>query len=111
MTLNNSDPLAAPLINPNILNVEVDVLVLREGVRSALRFAAAPAWEGYILSPVTLNSDITDAELEAYIHNNGGPGYHAVGTASMSPKGASYGVVSCSLSQTNPTTFLTLPVV
>ncbi|KAJ6587189.1 aryl-alcohol oxidase [Mycena vulgaris] len=93
VTLQSSDPLDAPLIDPNHLDSELDLFILREAMRSALRFAAAPAWANYIISPLNVNSNMTDAELDEYIHNNGGAGYHPVGTSSMSPKGASYGVV------------------
>ncbi|KAJ6602929.1 aryl-alcohol oxidase-like protein [Mycena sp. CBHHK59/15] len=93
VTLNSSNLLDAPLINPNFLAADLDVLILREAVRSAFRFVTAPAFQDYIISPVTVDSNITDADLETYIRNNAGPGYHPVGTASMSPKGASHGVV------------------
>ncbi|KAJ7772713.1 hypothetical protein DFH07DRAFT_768002 [Mycena maculata] len=68
MTLYGSDLFTAPHINPNSLEAELDV----EAVRSALRFAAAPTWNDYIISPVTLSSNITDAKLEAYLHANSG---------------------------------------
>ncbi|KAJ7457809.1 aryl-alcohol-oxidase from pleurotus Eryingii [Mycena latifolia] len=93
VTLNSSDPLEAPLIDPNFLDSELDFFLLRESVRSAMRFAAAPVWGDYILSPVNFNGNITDPDLDKYIRNNAGPVYHPVGTASMSPQGASYGVV------------------
>ncbi|KAJ7704422.1 aryl-alcohol-oxidase from pleurotus Eryingii [Mycena rosella] len=93
VTLNSSDPLSAPLINPNFLDHELDVFILRAAIRSAMRFVATPAWANYIISPVDVNVNATDAELDEYIHNKAGAVYHPVGTASMSPKGASYGVV------------------
>ncbi|KAJ6625745.1 aryl-alcohol-oxidase from pleurotus Eryingii [Mycena sp. CBHHK59/15] len=93
VTLNSSDPFAPPLINPNFLSSELDVAIMREAIRSVFRFAAAPAWEDYIISPVSLNSTSSDAELDQYIRDNSGPGDHIVGTASMSPNGATYGVV------------------
>ncbi|KAJ7141459.1 alcohol oxidase [Mycena epipterygia] len=93
VTVNSSDPLANPLINPNFMETELDLFILREAIRSAMRFASAPAWENYIISPFNVNNNMTDAELELYIRNNAGSGDHSVGTAAMSPKGASYGVV------------------
>jgi hypothetical protein len=66
---------------------------MREGLRSALRFAAAPAWDGYVISSVGVNISSTDAELDEYILNNAGTVDHVAGTASMSRKGAPYGVV------------------
>ncbi|KAJ7163548.1 alcohol oxidase [Mycena crocata] len=93
VTLNSSNPLVAPLINPNHFDVELDILILIEALRSAMRFVRAPAWSGYVMSPFGEVSDSTDEELEAYIRSTAGSGFHAVGTASMSAKGAPYGVV------------------
>ncbi|KAJ7879147.1 alcohol oxidase [Mycena leptocephala] len=86
VTLNSNDPLAVPLINPNFFSSKLDLLIMREGLRGALRFAAAPAWDGYVISSY-------DAELDEYILNNAGTVDHVAGTASMSRKGAPYGVV------------------
>ncbi|KAJ7282840.1 aryl-alcohol-oxidase from pleurotus Eryingii [Mycena rebaudengoi] len=93
VTLNSSDPLAPPLIDPNLLGSEVDMFIMREAIKSSLRFASAPAWTDYIISPVSFNSSSTDEELDAYIRANAGTVFHPTGTAGMSPKGAKYGVV------------------
>lgn len=93
MTLNSSDPFVAPLINPNLLGSEVDVFISRESVKSALRFAMAPAWQNFIISTVGINITSTDAEIDEYIRENTGTVFHPAGTASMSPKGAGWGVV------------------
>jgi choline dehydrogenase-like flavoprotein len=93
VTLNSKDPLASPLINPNFLSSEVDVFIMREAIRSALRFASAPAWANYVISPVGVNFTSTDAELDEFIRANGGTVFHPAGSASMSPRGANWGVV------------------
>ncbi|KAJ7457103.1 aryl-alcohol-oxidase from pleurotus Eryingii [Mycena latifolia] len=93
ITLNSNDTLAAPLINPNLLGSEVDFFVMREALRSALRFASAPPWVDYVISPVGFNFTATDAELDDFIRMNAGTVFHPVGTASMSPKNATWGVV------------------
>ncbi|KAJ7434861.1 aryl-alcohol oxidase, partial [Mycena latifolia] len=93
VTLNSNDTFAAPLINPNLLGSEVDFFVMREALRSALRFASAPAWMDYVISPVDFNFTATDAELDDFIRMNAGTVSHPVGTASMSPKNAAWGVV------------------
>jgi choline dehydrogenase-like flavoprotein len=82
-----------PVINPNFFSSELDLFIMREAIRSALRFAAAPAWEGYIISPVGVNSTSTDAELDEYTRSTAGTVNHVAGTASMAPNGAPYGVV------------------
>ncbi|KAJ7680727.1 aryl-alcohol oxidase [Mycena polygramma] len=93
VTLNSSDALRAPVINPNLLSSEVDISILREALKSALRFSTAPAWQDYVISPVGVNATSTDAELDTYIRENAGTVFHPVGTASMSPRGATWGVV------------------
>ncbi|KAJ6494980.1 aryl-alcohol oxidase [Mycena vulgaris] len=93
VTLNSNDPLATPLINPNLLGSKVDLFIMREAVKSALRFASAPAWANYVISPVGLNFTSTDAELDDFIRANVGSVFHPAGSASMSPKGAAWGVV------------------
>ncbi|KAJ7130814.1 alcohol oxidase [Mycena crocata] len=93
ITLNSSDPFAPPLIDPNLLGSEFDLFVMREAVKSVQRFVTAQAWDGYIISPLTSLNGTTDADLDAYIRSESSSEYHPVGTASMSPKGADYGVV------------------
>lgn len=60
-------------------------------MRVARRFIAAPAWADDIIAPV--NTATTDAEIDQFIRNGASSIFHAVGTAAMSPRGASYGVV------------------
>ncbi|CAK5271192.1 unnamed protein product [Mycena citricolor] len=93
VTLNSTNPLAAPVINPNLLGAKVDRIVMRESVRAALRFAAAPAWKGYIIAPLSVNASSTDAEIDAFVQTSAGTVYHPAGSASMSPVGADWGVV------------------
>ncbi|KAG6916145.1 hypothetical protein DXG01_008296 [Tephrocybe rancida] len=83
-----------PLIDPGLLKTDFDKATMRAAVKSALKFLTAPSWAGYVISPVGgLESAQTDAQLDAYIQNNGATIFHPVGTASMSPKGAKTGVV------------------
>ncbi|KAJ3502118.1 hypothetical protein NLJ89_g9032 [Agrocybe chaxingu] len=91
ITLNSAKPLDAPLINPNLLGTDFDKFTVREAIRAARRFVGAPAWTGYAVAQ--LNTATTDAELDAYVAGAAGTIFHPVGTAAMSPKGASYGVV------------------
>ncbi|KAJ7880918.1 aryl-alcohol oxidase [Mycena leptocephala] len=92
--LNTTNPFDNPLINLGCLSTDFDIAAIREGLKSALRFIGAKAWEGYVLSPVSnISTATTDADLEAYARANAGPNYHVVGTASMSSRDANYGVV------------------
>ncbi|KAF7322082.1 Alcohol oxidase [Mycena kentingensis (nom. inval.)] len=97
--LASADPFAAPLIDLNLVGTQVDLVVMREAIRSALRFAASPAFEGYISGPpMGLSSTTpTDAELDALIKANSVPIFHAAGTASVSPFGAKWGVLDPNL--------------
>ncbi|KAJ7431026.1 glucose-methanol-choline oxidoreductase, partial [Mycena galericulata] len=94
ITLNNNDPLAPPLINPNLLGTELDLLIMREAVKSAIRFTEAPVWADYIIAAASVNSSMTDAELDAFIRANTGTVFHPAGSAGMSAANASYGVVN-----------------
>ncbi|KAJ7045892.1 aryl-alcohol oxidase-like protein [Mycena alexandri] len=93
VTLNSSDPFAAPMINPNFFESDRDLALMREAVRTAQRFVAAPNLADYILSPISINATASDAELDSFIRQNTGSEDHPVGTAAMSAVGADYGVV------------------
>lgn len=67
---------------------------MREAVKAAKRFVSAPAFQNYIVEPLgSLATADTDEEIEEYVRSNSGTTAHPVGTASMSPKGAQWGVV------------------
>ncbi|KAF8201278.1 aryl-alcohol oxidase-like protein [Mycena galopus ATCC 62051] len=94
--LSSNDPFAPPFIDVASLTTDFDILGLREAVKMTHRFLNATAWQRYILGPATttnLSIGATDAEIETYVRANAAPNGHVVGTASMSPKGAQYGVV------------------
>ncbi|KAJ6563154.1 pyranose dehydrogenase [Mycena vulgaris] len=93
VTLSSNDPFAAPIIDLGLLSSEFDALALTEGIKLALKFANASAWNGYLGAPTVDLAAMSPAELTAHIRANSGPGYHIVGTAGMSPRGAQYGVV------------------
>jgi choline dehydrogenase len=67
---------------------------MAEAVRAARNFLSAKAWKGYVIREFEdLAAATDDAKLREYIKNNSGTVFHPVGTASMSPKGAKFGVV------------------
>ncbi|KAF8874753.1 hypothetical protein BD779DRAFT_1613535 [Infundibulicybe gibba] len=45
--LNSSDPFEQPLIDPALLNSDFDLFAMREAIKSAKRFFAAPVWKDY----------------------------------------------------------------
>jgi choline dehydrogenase-like flavoprotein len=90
VTINSTNPLDPPLINPNLLQSTFDFLAIREALLATRRFASAPAWKGYLLSEV---ANITDDNLDDHIRNSTTVLLHPVSTARMSRKGEEWGVV------------------
>ncbi|KAJ7471447.1 aryl-alcohol oxidase [Mycena galericulata] len=95
VTINSTDPFEPPLIDPGLLANDTDLHALREAVKMAQRFVTAPVWAGYILSPANAIAGTTDddAALEAAIIAAAGSSSHLVGTAGMSARGSTDGVV------------------
>ncbi|KAJ7149769.1 aryl-alcohol oxidase [Mycena crocata] len=94
LTLKTSNPFDQPNINPNLLGSDFDLSVMVHAVKAARNFLKADAWKGYVIREFEdLAAATTDAQLKAYIINGAGTVFHPVGTASMSPKGAKFGVV------------------
>ncbi|KAG7450011.1 aryl-alcohol-oxidase from pleurotus Eryingii [Guyanagaster necrorhizus] len=88
ITINDANPLSPPIINPNVFSHVQDMVQMKYAIGGAQRFAAAPVWTDYILE---LSTDIDD--LEGSIRDQARPTGHTVGTASMSPHNAHWGVV------------------
>jgi choline dehydrogenase-like flavoprotein len=65
-----------------------------EAVKTAKRFLSGEAWKGYVLEPYgQLATANTDEEIAKYVRDTSSTVFHVTGTASMSPKGANWGVV------------------
>ncbi|KAK0460516.1 uncharacterized protein EV420DRAFT_1641064 [Desarmillaria tabescens] len=86
VTINSTNPLDPPLINPNYLTHPQDLSIMQYALASAQNFVTAPVWDGYILDILT-NTTVDDIRNGSYSVD------HPVGTASMSPAGADWGVV------------------
>lgn len=94
VTLNSSDPFTLPLVDINMLGKEEDVAVLREAIRSTQRLYSATAFQDTVFERILPAANVTsDSELDAYIRSVAVPFVHAVGSAGMTPRGASWGVV------------------
>ena len=91
VTIKSNDIFDPPSVNPNFLDSEFDMFVMREAIRSVRRFAQAPAFSDYVLSLV--DTATSDVELDQFIRSSAVTVSHGVGTAAMSPKEAQYGVV------------------
>ncbi|EJF63375.1 alcohol oxidase [Dichomitus squalens LYAD-421 SS1] len=84
VTLRSSDPFDAPLINPALLGNDVDLAIMREGVKAARAFVKAPAWSGYIISEFgEFGNATTEDALNEYIRNNSATVDHPVGSVAM----------------------------
>ncbi|ESK87685.1 aryl-alcohol oxidase [Moniliophthora roreri MCA 2997] len=94
--LSSNNPFDSPIINPNLLGTDFDIAVMKEAIKSAHHFVSAPVWSDYVLGPFV--NITTDAELEQYIRDNADTVWHPVGTAAMTAKTASFGVVDPDLS-------------
>lgn len=94
ISINSSDPLDSPVIDPAFFTAPVDVASARDGVRNIRTFYAAKAFEGYIRSesPPSAGAE-SDEELDAFISATFATTWHPSSTLKMSPKGADYGVV------------------
>jgi choline dehydrogenase-like flavoprotein len=81
--LGSRDSAAAPVIDPNFLDDERDIAVLRAGVRLSHRIAEAPPLTDYGPTdrhPIDLDDD---AALDELIRNRADTVYHPVGTCRM----------------------------
>lgn len=81
--LGSRDIAAAPVIDPNFLDDDRDIAVLREGVRLSHRIADAPALQAFGPTdrhPVDLDDN---AALDEMIRNRADTVYHPVGTCRM----------------------------
>ncbi|KAF7344404.1 Aryl-alcohol-oxidase from pleurotus Eryingii [Mycena sanguinolenta] len=83
--LTSNAPFDPPLIDMASLTTPFDIFGLREAVKMTHRFLSAHS------VPSPLNASNT--EIETYLRQNAAPNGHVVGTASMAPVGASWGVV------------------
>ncbi|KAF7342543.1 GMC oxidoreductase [Mycena sanguinolenta] len=94
ITLNSSNPLDPPLINPQYLTSDFDIFVLRDALNRAQKFVTAPVWKDYIIAPTVNIANFTSDELDQFIRTNAGTISHLVGSAGMSAPSAPYGVVN-----------------
>ncbi|THU91700.1 alcohol oxidase [Dendrothele bispora CBS 962.96] len=109
VAISSTDPFAPPIIDPNYFATDFDLITMRIAVKSAFKFLSARVWDGYVGNPAgTLGQalagvdlsriiDYSDVEvdslLDQYIRNSTGTSAHPTGTAAMTAKGATFGVV------------------
>ncbi|KAJ7242977.1 aryl-alcohol oxidase [Mycena rebaudengoi] len=95
ITLNTGNPFDAPLIDPAIFADRYDLLAMGVAVKKARTFLSANAWKDYVIRPLDnlATAFTSDDALEAYIRSVVIAAAHSVGSATMSPRGATWGVV------------------
>ena len=92
--INITEYLKPILIDPGLLSHDFDIAILREGVRSAQRLLSAPVFKGSVFQSVSPPANqISDEDLDAYLRSAAVPIFHGIGSATMSPQNASWGVV------------------
>lgn len=94
MTINATDPFGKPIIDLGFFTTQFDILAAIQGIQITQDFYKAPVWKNFIISQTLPAPNSTEAELEDYIRNSTIPTMHGVGTAAMSAKDATYGVVN-----------------
>ena len=83
VTLESSDPMAAPHIDPGFLSDPEDLDVLMKGVRKTRQIMAAEPLVRYIHKELFIEGEPDDAALEQHIRNRADTIYHPVGTCKM----------------------------
>ncbi|KAJ8517250.1 hypothetical protein ONZ45_g5543 [Pleurotus djamor] len=94
VSLASKDPLAKPLVNPSIFSNAFDSMAMVQAMKDAREFISGPEWTGFVADAIGgISSNPTDEELLTYARNVSVTVNHPVGTAAMSPRDASWGVV------------------
>jgi choline dehydrogenase len=84
ISLRSSDPLDAPIIQPNYLEAEEDRRALREGVRLAREVFAQEAFDPYRGPELMPGAHIQrDDQIDAFVRKTAETIYHPVGSAKM----------------------------
>lgn len=81
--LASSDPIAAPLINPNFLAHDDDVKTLLKGVRMASEILEHPEMTKYKKQSLDEEYKLSDEELIEKLRNQTDTVYHPIGTCKM----------------------------
>ncbi|EIM84128.1 aryl-alcohol-oxidase from pleurotus Eryingii [Stereum hirsutum FP-91666 SS1] len=88
VTINSTDPFQYPIIDLNFLATDIDVFTMREAIKAARRFVAAPAWSDWITGEYgSFAQAQTDDEIDAYVRAGSFTNAHASCTVPMGKTG------------------------
>ena len=98
LALRSRNPKEHPLIEPNYLQTDHDVRVMREGVKITREILAQPAFDEFRGAEISPGSDQnTDAAIDAYVRDTSQTCYHPCGTCKMGADSDDYAVVDANL--------------
>ena len=84
VSLGSADPTVPPVIDPNFLSVESDLIGLRSGIKLAREIFGQKPFDPYRGEEIGPGPEVkSDADIDAYIRNRAEADYHSVGTAKM----------------------------
>lgn len=81
--LENNDPLAEPLIDPNFLSESEDLDTLVKGIKMMQKILEAPAFDNYRGKPLYPVDMASDDDIKNAIRDRADTVYHPVGTCKM----------------------------
>ncbi len=94
--LKSADPTADPLIDPNYLDHEDDLIALMRGVRIGRNMLSAPPLGAHMSEEIYPGADVQDdTALEAFVRRKAETIYHPVGTCRMGSDEAAVVVTEC----------------
>jgi choline dehydrogenase len=84
ISLGSADPLAPPVIDPNFLAEESDLIGLRQGIKIAREVFGQKAFDPYRDEEIAPGPGVgSDPDIDAYIRSRSEADYHSVGTCKM----------------------------
>ena len=86
ITINSSDPMTYPIIDPAYLSHPADVQILREGLKLARRIGTASPYNGVMQETWPGSSVQTDEQWEEWLRGNVFTEFHPCSTCAMLPR-------------------------
>eukprot|EP00939_MAST-03C_sp_MAST-3C-sp1_P002496 g2496.t1 len=98
VTLQSSDPKAAPLINPEYLTEDEDMQTFVDGVKLARRILGTDPLKDHVAEEMLPGADVqSDEDVKEFIRANATTIFHPTGTCKMGPRSDPTAVVDAEL--------------